>query len=80
MIFTVEGLVLEGCLNIVLTWNLYRAGLESDYSVVPEIIQNIELGIAVDGFLNEVEIMANNDPAFYYTTLYLNFSLGNKFY
>ena len=57
-----------------------RAGLEADYSVAPELIQNIELGIAVDGFLNQVEIMANNDPAFYYTTLYLNFSLGNKFY
>ena len=57
-----------------------RAGLEADYSVAPELIQNIELGIAVDGFLNQVEIMANNNPAFYYTTLYLNFSLGNKFY
>ena len=57
-----------------------RAGLEADYSVAPELIQNIELGIAVDGFLNQVEIMANNDPAFYFTTLYLNFSLGNKFY
>ena len=57
-----------------------RAGLEADYSVAPELIQNIELGIAVDGFFNQVEIMANNDPAFYYTTLYLNFSLGNKFY
>ena len=57
-----------------------RAGLEADYSVAPELIQNLELGIAVDGFLNQVEIMANNDPAFYFTTVYLNFSLGNKFY
>ena len=57
-----------------------RAGLEADYSVAPELIQNIELGIAVDGYLNQVEIMANNDPTFYFTTVYLNFSLGNKFY
>ena len=58
----------------------FRAGLEADYSVIPELIQNIELGIAVDGYLNQIEIMANNPPSFYFTTLYLNFSLGNKFY
>ena len=57
-----------------------RAGLEADYSVAPELIQNIELGIAVDGYLNQVEIMANNDPTFYFATVYLSFSLGNKFY
>ena len=58
----------------------FRAGLESDYSVVPEIIQSIEVGIAVDAYLNEIEIMANNSPSYYFATLYLNFSLGNKFY
>ena len=47
-----------------------RAGLEADYSVVPEIIQNIELGIAVDGYLNQVELMANNTPACYFATGY----------
>ena len=75
-----EDLVLEGCLNIVLILPYFRAGLESDYSVVPEIIQSIEVGIAVDAYLNEIEIMANNSPSYYFATLYLNFSLGNKFY
>ena len=53
----------------------FRAGLESDYSVVPEIIQSIEVGIAVDAYLNEIEIMANNSPSYYFATLYLNFLL-----
>lgn len=58
----------------------FKAGLEFDYSNSREIINSIELGFAVDSYLNTVTTMVDNKARRVFPILFLNFSVGNKFY
>jgi hypothetical protein len=58
----------------------FKAGLEFDYSVTREVINSIEIGMAVDALYFPVEIMAKNNAKHFFPILYLNISIGNKFY
>ncbi len=58
----------------------FKFGLEFDYSLTREVINAIELGFIIDGFYKPIKIMAENNAKYAFPNLYLNFSLGNKFY
>ena len=58
----------------------FKIGLEFDYSVVREVINSLEIGFVMDVFYNSVKIMAENNANYAFPNLYLNFSIGNKFY
>jgi hypothetical protein len=58
----------------------FKAGLEFDYSNSREIINSIELGFAVDSYLNTITTMVDNKARRVFPILYLNLSVGNKFY
>ena len=58
----------------------FKIGLEFDYSLIREVINTLEIGFVLDLFYNPVKIMAENNANYTFPNLYLNFSLGNKFY
>jgi hypothetical protein len=58
----------------------FKAGLEFDYSITREIINTLEVGMMVDLFYSPIKIMADNNANYIFPNLYLNFSLGNKYY
>ncbi len=58
----------------------FKFGIEFDYSLTREVINAIELGFVLDGFYKPIKIMAENNAKYAFPNLYLNFSLGNKFY
>lgn len=58
----------------------FKAGLEFDYSVEREVINTLEIGMALDALYFPVEIMADNNAQHFFPSLYLNISIGNKFY
>ena len=58
----------------------FKLGLEFEYSYNREIMNSLEIGFSVDGFLNKVLLMAENEDHRFYPNLYLSCSFGNKFY
>ena len=58
----------------------FKVGLEFDYSIVREVINTLEIGFVIDIFYNSVKIMSENNANYTFPNLYLNFSLGNKYY
>jgi hypothetical protein len=58
----------------------FKLGLEFEYSYNREIMNSLEIGFSVDGYLNKVLLMAENKDHRFYPNLYLSCSFGNKFY
>ena len=58
----------------------FKAGIEFDYSTEREIINSLEIGMAIDVFLLPIKLMVENNRQNIFPTMYINFSIGNKFY
>tara|TARA_B100000963_G_scaffold320794_1_gene303596 strand:+ start:135 stop:887 length:753 start_codon:yes stop_codon:yes gene_type:complete len=58
----------------------YKAGVELDYSNEREIINSLEIGMAIDVFLLPIKLMVENNSQNFFPTIYINFSIGNKYY
>ena len=58
----------------------FKAGMEFDYSTEREIINSLEIGMAIDVFLLPIKLMVENNRQNIFPTMYINFSIGNKFY
>jgi len=58
----------------------FKFGFDFDYSSNREIINSLEAGVCLDVFSKPVVLMVENNNYRYYPTLYINYSIGNKFY
>lgn len=56
-----------------------RIGLEFDYGVYRTKVKSLEVGAILDVFPIPIEIMAFNDPNYFFLTLYLNFNFGKRY-
>ena len=57
-----------------------KFGLNFEFAPKDEKIKAIELGVNVDGFFGNMEIMARQPEQYVFTNLYLNFQFGRKRY
>ena len=51
-----------------------------DFAKDDEVIKAIEVGACVDLYLSKLRILANDNNRRFYTTLYVAYSFGNKYY
>ena len=58
----------------------FKMGLDFDYSNNREIINSLEVGVSVDIFSKPVILMVENNNYRFYPNVYINYSIGNKFY
>ena len=58
----------------------FKFGFDFDYSSNREIINSLEAGVCLDVFSKPVVLMVENNNYRFYPTLYINYSIGNKFY
>ena len=58
----------------------FKIGLEFEYGTEREVINALELGFAVDAFLDTITIMNDIESKRFFPTLYMNFSIGSKFF
>jgi hypothetical protein len=58
----------------------FKLGLDFDYSTNREIINSLEFGVSVDVFSKLVILMVENNNNRFYPSVYINYSIGNKFY
>ncbi|MCH1611844.1 MAG: hypothetical protein L7S72_00980, partial [Flavobacteriales bacterium] len=58
----------------------FKMGLDFDYSNNREIINSLEVGVSVDIFSKPVILMVENNNYRFYPSVYINCSIGNKFY
>jgi len=56
-----------------------RIGLDFDYGVYRTKVKSLEVGAILDVFPIPIEIMAFNDPNYFFLTLYLNFNFGKRY-
>ncbi len=57
-----------------------KFGLNFEYSPHDDILRAIETGVAMDGFIKKVPIMAYETNRQFYFTFYINFNFGRKTY
>ena len=57
-----------------------KMGLEFEYGTEREAINALELGFALDAFRNKITIMTDIDSKRLYPSVYMNFSIGTKYY
>lgn len=58
----------------------FKFGMEFEFSTTREIINSLEFGFSADAFMNPVIIMVDNNSHRFFPSIYLSFSIGNKFY
>ncbi len=58
----------------------FKFGLNFDYSSNREIINSLEVGACLDVFSKPVILMVENNNYRFYPSVYINCSIGNKFY
>jgi hypothetical protein len=58
----------------------FKLGLDFDYSSNREIINSLEVGVCLDVFSKPVILMVENNNYRFYPSVYINYSIGNKFY
>ena len=58
----------------------FKLGLDFDYSSNREIINSLEAGVCIDVFSKAVILMVGNNNYRFYPSVYINCSIGNKFY
>ncbi len=57
-----------------------KLAMNFEYSPLDESVKALEVGITLDGYLEEVPIMANTDNYQFWTTFYVSFHFGKKLY
>jgi hypothetical protein len=55
-----------------------KTGLNFEFGVYDESLKAIEAGVAVDGYLDKVPIMATEPNSNYFVSLYLSFHIGSR--
>lgn len=58
----------------------FKFGLDFDYSSNRDIINSLEVGACLDVFTKPVILMVENNNYRFYPSVYINCSIGNKFY
>ena len=58
----------------------FKVGLDFDYSSNRDIINSLEVGACLDVFSKPVILMVENNNYRFYPSVYINCSIGNKFY
>lgn len=58
----------------------FKFGLDFDYSSNRDIINSLEVGACLDVFSKPVILMVENNNYRFYPSVYINCSIGNKFY
>ena len=58
----------------------FKFGLDFDFSSNREIINSLEVGACLDVFSKPVILMVENNNYRFYPSVYINCSIGNKFY
>ena len=58
----------------------FKLGLDFDYSSNREIINSLEVGVCLDVFSKPIILMVENNNYRFYPSVYINCSIGNKFY
>ena len=58
----------------------FKLGFDFDYSSNREIINSLEVGACIDVFSKPVILMVENNIYRFYPNVYINCSIGNKFY
>ena len=58
----------------------FKFGLDFDYSSNREILNSLEVGVSLDVFSKPVVLMVENNSYRFYPSVYINCSIGNKFY
>ena len=58
----------------------FKFGLDFDYSSNRDIINSLEVGACLDFFSKPVILMVENNNYRFYPSVYINCSIGNKFY
>ena len=58
----------------------FKLGFDFDYSSNREIINSLEAGVCIDVFSKPVILMVGNNNYRFYPSVYINCSIGNKFY
>lgn len=58
----------------------FKVGLEFEYGTEREVINALELGFAIDAYSQKITIMTDIDSKRLYPSVYMNFSIGTKFY
>ena len=58
----------------------FKFGLDFDYSSNLDIINSLEVGACLDVFSKPVILMVENNNYRFYPSVYINCSIGNKFY
>ena len=55
-----------------------KTGVNFEFGVFDETLKAIEAGVAVDGYLKKIPIMANDKNTNYFVSLYVSFHLGTR--
>lgn len=75
-----KGPILKGFSELKLHPGIYlKTGFNFDFSKINDRVRALEVGIAAEGFLNSVQMMAFSDPRRFFITGYFSFQFGKNY-